>query len=84
MIGGAVSSPDLGVRPARTAMISLPRNPNRNERSLAQRQPSIRRDPGVVKKEARRKAGIGHYELMAGHRTAGEPRRLVERLAPRG
>ena len=34
----------------------------------------------AVKKEALRKAGIGYHELVAGHTTAGELRRLVEKL----
>ena len=37
----------------------------------------------AVKKEALRKAGIGYHEVVAGHSTAGELRRLVERLVPR-
>lgn len=36
----------------------------------------------AVKKEALRKAGIGYHEVVAGHTTAGELRRLVERLVP--
>ena len=38
----------------------------------------------AVKKEALRKAGIGYHEVVAGHTTAGELRRLVERLVPGG
>ena len=38
----------------------------------------------VVKKEALRKVGIGYYEVVAGHTTAGEQRRLVEKLVPGG
>jgi hypothetical protein len=34
----------------------------------------------AVKKEALRKAGIGYHEVVAGHTTAGELRRLVEKL----
>ncbi len=34
----------------------------------------------AVKKEALRKAGIGYHEVVAGHTTAGELKRLVERL----
>lgn len=34
----------------------------------------------AVKKEALRKAGIGYYEVVAGHTTPGELRALVERL----
>jgi Protein of unknown function (DUF2726) len=36
----------------------------------------------AVKKEALRKAGIGYHEVVAGHTTAGELRRLVEKLVP--
>ena len=36
----------------------------------------------AVKKEALRKAGIGYHEVVAGHTTPGELRRLVERLVP--
>ncbi|PHR16496.1 MAG: hypothetical protein COA41_15370 [Sphingopyxis sp.] len=36
----------------------------------------------AVKKEALRRAGIGYHEVVAGHTTAGELRRLVERLVP--
>ena len=38
----------------------------------------------AVKKEALRRAGIGYHEVVAGHTTAGELRRLVERLVPGG
>ena len=38
----------------------------------------------AVKKEALRKAGIGYHEVVAGHTTAGELKRLVERLVPVG
>ena len=34
----------------------------------------------AVKKEARRKAGIGYHEVVAGHTTVGDLRALVERL----
>lgn len=37
----------------------------------------------AVKKEALRKAGIGYHEVVAGHTTAGELKRLVERLVVR-
>jgi hypothetical protein len=36
----------------------------------------------AVKKEALRKAEIGYHEVVAGHTTAGELRRLVEKLVP--
>ena len=36
----------------------------------------------AVKREALRKAGIGYHEVVAGHTTAGELRRLVEKLVP--
>tara|TARA_R110001599_G_scaffold140340_2_gene320357 strand:+ start:1208 stop:1801 length:594 start_codon:yes stop_codon:yes gene_type:complete len=36
----------------------------------------------AVKKEALRRAGIGYHEVVAGHTTAGELRRLVEKLVP--
>jgi Protein of unknown function (DUF2726) len=36
----------------------------------------------AVKREALRKAGIGYHEVIAGHTTAGELRRLVEKLIP--
>ena len=36
----------------------------------------------AVKKEALRKAGIGYHEVVAGHTTARELRRLVEKLVP--
>ena len=36
----------------------------------------------AVKKEALRKAGIGYHEVVAGHTTPSELRRLVERLVP--
>ena len=38
----------------------------------------------AVKKEALRKAGIGYHEVVAGHTTPKELRRLVERLVPVG
>ena len=38
----------------------------------------------AVKKEALRRAGIGYHEVVAGHTTAGELRRLVEKLVPEG
>jgi hypothetical protein len=38
----------------------------------------------AVKKEALRKAGIGYHEVVAGHTTPAELRRLVERLVPDG
>ena len=38
----------------------------------------------AVKKEALRRAGIGYHEVVAGHTTAGELRRLVEKLVPVG
>lgn len=36
----------------------------------------------AVKKEALRKAGVGYHEVVAGHTTPGELKRLVERLVP--
>jgi Protein of unknown function (DUF2726) len=36
----------------------------------------------AVKKEALRKAGIGYHEVVAGHTTPAELRRLVEKLVP--
>jgi hypothetical protein len=36
----------------------------------------------AVKKEALRKAGVGYHEIVAGHTTPGELKRLVERLVP--
>ncbi len=36
----------------------------------------------AVKKEALRKAGIGYHEVVAGHTTVGELKRLVEKLVP--
>lgn len=38
----------------------------------------------AVKKEALRKAGIGYHEVVAGHTTPAELRRLVEKLIPSG
>jgi len=38
----------------------------------------------AVKKEALRKAGIGYHEVVAGHTTPSELRRLVEKLVPQG
>lgn len=38
----------------------------------------------AVKKEALRKAGIGYHEVVAGHTTPAELRRLVEKLVPAG
>lgn len=38
----------------------------------------------AVKKEALRKAGIGYHEIVAGHSTPGELKRLVEKLVPPG
>ena len=37
----------------------------------------------AVKKEALRKAGIGYHEIIAGHTTPAELKRLVEKLVPR-
>jgi hypothetical protein len=37
----------------------------------------------AVKREALRKAGIGYHEVVAGHTTAGELKRLVEKLVPK-
>lgn len=34
----------------------------------------------AVKKEALRRAGIGYYEVVAGHTTPADLRRLIERL----
>jgi len=34
----------------------------------------------AVKKEALRRAGIGYHEVVAGHHTPAEMRRLIERL----
>ena len=36
----------------------------------------------AVKKEALRKAGIGYHEIVAGHTTPAELRRLIEKLVP--
>jgi hypothetical protein len=36
----------------------------------------------AVKREALRKAGIGYHEVVAGHTTPAELRRLVEKLVP--
>lgn len=36
----------------------------------------------AVKKEALRKAGIGYHEVVAGHTTPAELKRLVEKLVP--
>lgn len=38
----------------------------------------------AVKKEALRKAGIGYHEVVAGHTTPAELKRLVEKLVPAG
>ena len=38
----------------------------------------------AVKKEALRKAGIGYHEVVAGHTTPAELRRLVDKLVPAG
>jgi len=38
----------------------------------------------AVKKEALRKAGIGYHEVVAGHTTPTDLKRLVERLVPPG
>ena len=38
----------------------------------------------AVKKEALRKAGIGYHEVVAGHTTPAELKRLVEKLVPVG
>ena len=38
----------------------------------------------AVKKEALRKAGIGYYEVVAGHTTPGELKALVEKLVQNG
>ena len=38
----------------------------------------------AVKKEALRKAGVGYHEVVAGHTTPGELKRLVEKLVPGG
>ena len=37
----------------------------------------------AVKKEALRKAGIGYHEVVAGHTTPSELKRLVEKLVPK-
>ena len=37
----------------------------------------------AVKKEALRKAGIGYHEIIAGHTTPAELKRLVEKLVPK-
>lgn len=37
----------------------------------------------AVKKEALRRAGIGYHEVVAGHTTPSELRRLIERLVDR-
>ncbi|HRA93186.1 MAG TPA: DUF2726 domain-containing protein, partial [Aestuariivirga sp.] len=37
----------------------------------------------AVKKEALRRAGIGYHEVVAGHTTPSELRRLVEKLVDR-
>jgi hypothetical protein len=37
----------------------------------------------AVKKEALRRAGIGYHEVVAGHTTPADLRRLVEKLVPR-
>jgi hypothetical protein len=47
---------------------------------LAGAQVTAARD--AVKKEALRKAGIGYHEVVAGHTTPAELKRLVEKLAP--
>lgn len=36
----------------------------------------------AIKKEALRKAGIGYHEIVAGHTTPAELRRLIEKLVP--
>ncbi len=36
----------------------------------------------AVKKEALRKAGIGYHEIIAGHTTPGELKRLIDKLVP--
>ena len=35
-----------------------------------------------MKKEALRKAGIGYHEVIAGHTTPADLKRLVEKLVP--
>ena len=39
---------------------------------------------GRGERHALRGAGIGYHEVVAGHTTAGELRRLVEKLVPGG
>lgn len=36
----------------------------------------------AVKKEALRKAGIGYHEIVAGHTTPSELKRLIDKLVP--
>ena len=36
----------------------------------------------AIKKEALRKAGIGYHEIVAGHTTPAELKRLVDKLVP--
>lgn len=36
----------------------------------------------AVKREALRKAGVGYHEIVAGHTTPAELKRLVEKLVP--
>ena len=38
----------------------------------------------AVKKEALRRAGIGYEEIVAGHHTPAELRRVVEKVVRRG
>jgi len=38
----------------------------------------------AVKREALRKAGIGYHEVVAGHTTPAELKRLIEKLVPEG
>lgn len=38
----------------------------------------------AVKKEALRKAGVGYHEVVAGHTTPAELKRLIEKLVPAG
>jgi hypothetical protein len=38
----------------------------------------------AVKKEALRKAGVGYFEIVAGHTTPAELKRLIEKLVPAG
>ena len=71
------SANNVAAGPRKSELEAMPSN----TKGRHYRGSAVARD--AVKKEALRRAGIGYHEVVAGHTTPSDLRRLVERLVDR-